>query len=135
MEWTNDLSVGLEEIDSQHRELFRRINNLVDAIRHGQCKYVIDGTIGFLEDYARTHFSEEETWMFQHHYSDYEMHRAQHRIFLNALSDLKKQAAAPRVQGASYELSVATNQVVVDWILAHIVRIDKRLGEFLKTRM
>ena len=38
MEWTNNLSVGVSTIDSQHQELFKRINNLVIAIKQHRCK-------------------------------------------------------------------------------------------------
>lgn len=134
MQWTEDLSVGIEEIDNQHKELFRRINSLVDAIKKAECKLVIDGVIKFLEEYAIIHFTEEEGYMIRHGYPEYPQHKAQHAIYLKALADLKEQAARPRLQGGSYELSVTTNQVVVDWIIAHIAKVDKKLGEFLRTR-
>jgi hemerythrin len=134
MEWTEDLSVGVEEIDSQHKELFRRIHNLVEAIKKGECKFVIDGVIKFLEEYAAHHFSEEEGIMVRNGYPEYLRHKTQHSLYLKSLADLKEQAAQPRAQGSSYELSVTTNQVVVDWIVAHIARVDKKLGEFLRER-
>lgn len=134
MEWTQDLSVGVEEIDEQHKELFKRIKNLVDAIKNAECKYVIDGTISFLEEYAGSHFAVEEKYMEESRYEDLQQHKVQHAIFLNSLAELKKQSAEPRVKGSSYDLSVTTNQMVVDWIISHIVRIDKKLGEFLKSR-
>lgn len=134
MEWTPDLSVGVEEIDEQHKELFKKIKDLVEAIKRAECKYVIDGTIGFLEDYAASHFAVEEKYMEETKYEGFLQHRAQHAVFLNALSELKKQSAEPRVKGSSYDLSVTTNQVVVDWIISHIIRIDRKLGEFLKER-
>jgi len=134
MQWTEDLSVGVEEIDTQHKELFRRINSLVDAIRKAECKLVIDGVIKFLEEYAIMHFSEEEGYMKRYGYPEYLQHKTQHGIFMKSLSDLKEQAGLPRVQGRSYELSVTTNQMVVDWIIVHITRVDRKLGEFLKAR-
>jgi len=36
IEWTNDLATGVSEIDYQHKELFRRINSLLDACREGK---------------------------------------------------------------------------------------------------
>ena len=41
MQWTEDLTVGVEAIDNQHKELFSRINSLADAIRQGKCTYII----------------------------------------------------------------------------------------------
>lgn len=135
MQWTKDLAVGVDEIDNQHKELFSRINNLVVAIKKAECKYVIDGTVKFLEDYAVIHFTAEEGYMTRYNYPEYRQHRDQHEIFLNSLNGLKKLAATPREGVSFYELSVTTNQVVVDWIVSHVAAVDKRLGDFLKVNI
>ncbi len=134
MEWTEKLAVGIKTVDSQHRELFKRINNLVAAIKQHRCKEEIDGTIKFLEDYARVHFSEEERHMREAGYPGYEEQREDHRKYLAALAELKAQASLPRVQGSSYDLSATTNQVVVDWIVDHIMKVDMKFGEFLRNK-
>ena len=33
VEWSEDLAVGIDDIDEQHKELFRRINKLVESVR------------------------------------------------------------------------------------------------------
>jgi hemerythrin len=132
MEWNDKLAVGIDAIDNQHKELFKRINNLVNAIKQHRCKDEIDGTIKFLEDYARVHFSEEEKHMRETRYAGYEEQRREHRKYLAALAELKAQARQPRVQGSSYDLSATTNQVVVDWIVAHIMKVDMKFGEHLR---
>jgi hemerythrin len=134
MEWNEKLAIGINTIDSQHKELFKRINNLVNAIKQHRCKDEIDGTIRFLEDYARVHFSEEEKHMRETGYAGYEEQREEHRKYLAALAELKAQASQPRIQGASYDLSAATNQVVVDWIVDHILKTDMKFGEYLKSK-
>ena len=134
MEWTEKLATGISTIDSQHKELFKRINNLVIAIKQHRCKSEIDGTIKFLDDYARVHFSEEEKHMRDSNYGGLEEQREDHRKYLAALAELKEQASLPRVQGGSYDLSATTNQVVVDWIVDHIIKVDMKFGAFLKKR-
>jgi hemerythrin len=134
MEWTEKLATGIRTIDSQHRELFKRINNLVVAIKQQRCKSEIDGTIKFLDDYARVHFAEEEKHMRETNYDGLAEQREDHGKYLAALAELKEQASRPRIQGSSYDLSATTNQVVVDWIVAHIMKLDMRFGEFLKKR-
>jgi hemerythrin len=131
MEWTEKLATGISTIDSQHRELFKRINNLVSAIKQHRCKEEIDGTIKFLEDYARVHFAEEEKYMRETHYAGLDEQREDHKKYLAALAELKEQASLPRVQGGSYDLSATTNQVVVDWIVEHIMTVDMKFGAFL----
>lgn len=137
MEWTEDLSVGVAKIDEQHKELFRRINSLVDAIKSKTCKYKISDVIRFLEDYIIEHFSEEEGFMTRHGYPDYAAHKALHEEFMQSFAELK--VGLEEIEGGkkpgSYDLSVETNQIVVDWILNHIARVDKRLGVFLKDRV
>ncbi|MFZ2197483.1 MAG: bacteriohemerythrin [Thermodesulfovibrionales bacterium] len=134
MKWTEDLSTGIEKIDEQHRELFEKINDLVAAVRQSVCKYKISDVIRFLEDYVVFHFGEEENYMLQFGYPGYQSHKAQHQKFIENFNELKKEL--PKLEGGkkpgSYDLSVWTNQVVVDWILDHIARTDKQLGEFLK---
>jgi len=68
MEWTDKLATGISTIDSQHKELFKRINNLVIAIKEHRCKSEIDGTIKFLDDYAKVHFTAEEKHMQEANY-------------------------------------------------------------------
>ena len=33
MKWTQDMAVGIESIDEQHRQLFKRISDLLQAIK------------------------------------------------------------------------------------------------------
>ena len=134
MEWNEKLAVGIKTIDSQHKELFKRINNLVTAIKQQRCKAEIDSVLKFLDDYARIHFSEEEKHMQETGYAGHEEQRADHKRYLAALAELKEQASQPRIQGSSYDLSATTNQVVVDWIVDHIMKVDMRFGEYLKKR-
>jgi hemerythrin len=132
MEWSDRLATGIRTIDSQHKELFKRINNLVAAIKQQRCKSEIDGMIKFLDDYARVHFSEEEKHMRETNYSGLVEQQEDHKKYLEALAELKEQASRPRIQGSSYDLSATTNQVVVDWIVAHIMKLDRKFGEYLK---
>lgn len=134
MEWSDKFSIGIDTIDNQHKELFRRINALATAIKEHRCREEIDKTIEFLEDYARVHFSEEEKHMLRTLYPGYTEQLRQHSQFLTSLAGLKLKAALPRVPGSSYDLSATTNQVVVDWIVNHILKVDMKFGGFLRSR-
>ena len=133
MEWTEALSTGNKTIDEQHKELFAKINGLVQAINHSVCKYKIGDVIKFLEDYIEFHFGEEEKMMLRLSYPGYKAHKGQHEIFKRNFRRLKRELI--KLDGGkkpgSYNLSVQTNQIVVDWILEHIAKVDKNLGNFL----
>jgi hemerythrin len=135
MEWNEKLAIGIDAIDEQHKELFRRINNLVRAIKERRCKAEIDGVLKFLDDYARVHFAAEEKSMREAAYPGLNEQLDQHRKYLDALAELKEEAALPRIAGGSYDLSATTNQVVVDWIVDHILKLDMKFGEHLRQRM
>ena len=67
-------------------------------------------------------------------YSGLEEHRQQHAIYMKNLDEVKEEAAKPRIQGASYELSVTVNQIIVDWIVDHIMKVDRKFGEFMRSK-
>lgn len=130
MEWNENLAVGINTIDMQHKELIARINNLLQAIKEHRCKSEIDGTLKFLDDYAVFHFGEEEKRMGEASYPGLAEHKQHHAVYLRNIAELKEQAALPRVTGVSYELSVTANQIIVDWIVDHIMKIDRKFGEY-----
>jgi hemerythrin len=137
MQWTQALSVGIDIIDEQHKELFEKINDLVEAIRSHTCKYKIGDVVKFLEDYVVFHFGEEEKFMLELGYPDYKHHKAQHEEFMRNIERIKE--ILPTLEGGrkpgSYDLSVETNQLVVDWIIEHISQVDKSLGKFLSGKV
>lgn len=130
IEWNNDLSIGVDEIDNQHKELFRRINALLDACTQGKGKGEVGRVINFLEDYIVKHFNAEEAIQKKHAYPDYESHKTLHDEFRKSFSELKKSF---ETEGAGLPLVLRTNRTVVDWLVKHIGRVDKVLGGFLKS--
>ncbi len=130
--WTPELATSVEEIDNQHKELFQRINNLLDACNQGRGKAEVQHVITFLEDYVISHFSEEERYMEKHSYPDIGIHKAQHKEFMENFARLKRQF---ETDGPGVHVVISTNQTVVDWLRTHILKLDKALGAFLKTRL
>ncbi|MHB8883073.1 MAG: bacteriohemerythrin [Thermodesulfovibrionales bacterium] len=130
IEWTQDLATGVPVIDDQHKELFRRINTLLEACSRRKGKEEIAPVIAFLEDYVVSHFSEEEERMQQSTYPAYAEHKTQHEEFKRNFSDLKQLF---ETDGPAVHVVIKTNSVVTDWLRAHIKRTDKALGAFLQT--
>jgi hemerythrin len=132
IEWTPDLAVGSPEIDRQHQELYRRINQLLEACSQGKGKEAVGQTLQFLSDYVVTHFGNEETYMIKHGYPQYTQHKALHTQFIKSLQQLQEDFNR---EGAGVTLVIKTNQFVVDWLNNHIRRVDTKLGGFLKGKM
>ena len=134
MQWTEDMSVGVPVIDNRHRELIDRLNGLRAAIKKQVCRYTIDDMLVFLGEYTEVHFCEEEQYMKYYGYSDYALHKEKHENFITELHFLREELRNIRALGlkGSYELSVETVQVVVDWVAGHVADDDKKLCNFLK---
>ncbi len=132
MQWTEDMSVGVPMIDNRHKELINRLNGLRTAIREQVCRYIIDDMMAFLEEYVDVYFCEEEQCMKYYGYENSASHKEQHENFATELHFLKEELRNIRTLGlkGSYELSIETVQVVVDWIADHVAAMTKILAIF-----
>src|SRR5512138_2461518 len=90
LEWTQALSVGVEEIDDQHRELFRRAASLLDGIHKGEPEE-LGALIDFLYQYAVEHFGAEEEHMRRTRFPGYQRHKAEHDRFISDLLALSRE--------------------------------------------
>ncbi|HUW65134.1 MAG TPA: bacteriohemerythrin [Spirochaetia bacterium] len=128
IQWQESLATGFKEIDDQHKELFKRVNALLDAYSGGRGKDQIPKVLEFLTDYVVTHFGTEESYMDRHSYPDATAHKALHSEFTKSVAVFKADLAK---QGANLNLTVTINRLVVDWLIRHIGKVDKALGAFL----
>lgn len=132
IQWTEDLAVGIIEIDNQHKELFDRINVLFEACNQGKGRTEIGRTIAFLEEYVETHFSAEEQHMARTRYPDFGFHKQQHVVFRKNLSNIKRQLVE---EGPGIHIVILTNHMVVDWLKNHIRTLDKSFGAYIPDRI
>ncbi|MDH4231803.1 MAG: bacteriohemerythrin [Nitrospirota bacterium] len=132
VQWTEELSTGVEEIDDQHKEMFKWTEGLLDACRQRRGRQVAGDVIRFLEEYAITHFATEEKYMFEHGYAGFRDHQAEHIEFMKNLFRIKKQLEA---EGPGVQVVVLTNITVIDWLSRHIRKVDAAMGAFLKTKL
>jgi hemerythrin len=129
--WTDDLAVGIHEIDDQHKELFDRINALIEACNQGKGRVEIGKTVAFLEEYVETHFGTEESNMVKLQYPEYAAHKQQHLLFKKNFADIKRQLEE---EGPGVHIIILTNHMVIEWLRNHIRTRDKEFGAFLQGR-
>lgn len=128
LKWTDDLSVGVKDIDDQHKELFSRVNNLLSAMSQGKGKDEVAKVLAFLRDYVVTHFGAEERIMRERNYPGIEAHRQEHASYTQKLSDVLKRF---ETSGTTSLLAIESQRLLTDWWFYHIGRTDKALGAFL----
>lgn len=127
IEWSKTLSTGVAWQDRQHRELFKRINTLLEAVTVGLGKEEAVRLLKFLEDYIVVHFEAEEQAMNRVNYPATLEHLARHTAFIDEVGRLRSEfAAAP-----TSALVIKIQRVVIDWLIMHIGGEDKALGSFI----
>lgn len=126
IEWRDEFSVGVPEVDYEHQELVRLINELFTHIStQGQGPEVL-GYLG--EIYARisAHFALEEKVMRAHDYDHYQAHKQDHEILLDELRDIMddyEMGKSPGIEQLAEKLTA--------WFVEHFKKQDARLHKHL----
>jgi len=126
--WDRSLETGDPEIDSQHRELFRRIDKLLAATRDRRARAEVGRLLTFLGDYVVTHFDAEERLMAESGYPEAEAHRGEHRRFVEDYARLYEDY---RADGPGPVFVIKFGNRVTAWLTEHICRTDRRLVDFV----
>lgn len=130
IQWRESLSIGVEAIDDQHKELLQQFDSLLSACKEGKAIGELVGLLDFLSGYARTHFNDEEAIQRRHRYPEYEDHKKDHEAFIVRIKALQKEISEDRV---AVHHVMETNSMLLKWLTTHISVVDKRLGNFLQT--
>ena len=128
--WSDELSVGNEKIDVQHKEFFNRINAIFAATLKGEARKATMNEMRFLHNYAVHHFRTEEEIMKRHDYPDYRSHKAQHDLFFGNLAEIQNDLEE---NGLSSSVFLRINSKLVTWLINHIMKTDKKLGSYIKS--
>ena len=129
IEWKNAYSVGIEKIDSQHKELVGHLNDLYEALKVGKGKDALDTVLNGLVDYTKAHFSTEESLMKFYKYPGYDEHKHKHQKMTERVLQLKEKFDSGEL---SNPLQITT--FLRDWLNKHIMETDKGYGPFLNAK-
>lgn len=127
--WTERYSVGVEEIDSQHRALLDILNLLNRAAEKDldtrRAKDLLWAIFEELNDYAAYHFLSEENLMQEHlpTASATARHIAQHRHYWVAIAEFKN-----RYRDGDSSVVADLVKFINTWLIEHIQGTDKQLG-------
>ena len=119
MEWDESFSVGVEEIDSQHKKLIGMVCDFYEGIK-GDHNEAFGRLLSSLLEYAVYHFETEEKYMDQFGYSDTEAHKQEHRAFTEKVLDVKK-----RFDDGSLVLSLEITSFLRTWMAGHVRGADQ----------
>ena len=130
VKWTPDLSVGVSQIDEQHKLWFEKANELFEAGKEQRAKDYIKTLLDFLDEYTKQHFRDEEAYMQRINYPEIEAQKRAHASFINDLAKLKNDY---NDAGGNIVVIINANKMVIDWLKNHIRNMDKKIGDYVKT--
>ncbi len=129
MAWNDNLSVGILQLDTQHKNLVNMINNLYEAMSAGKGKDIIPKILKDMSAYAVTHFSTEEKLMQQYGYPEYESHKREHELFVKKIQEFNSEIAK-----GNFTITLNVANFLKNWLTNHIQITDKKYGPFLRDK-
>jgi len=126
IKWKDDFKIGIDEIDEQHKQIFRIANEAYELLKD---EFAIDKydriaeLLEELKDYAKFHFSFEESYMQSKNYRGYFSHKLAHDSFVDKVNSYDLDEVDENQD--QYILEIL--EFVVNWISQHSLVTDKKI--------
>ena len=122
VQWSDDFSVGIPEVDQQHRGLIDLVNRAYAAVISHASSAEVAEVVHALEHYTVQHFADEEQYMIHARYPKFGAHKSVHDQFVERVAAEKERLLA------GFPLDIDIVHFLRDWLVNHILRMDKEFG-------
>ena len=129
LKWKDKYSLNHDVIDSQHKEWFKKVDDLMAACRQRKGNEKIGELLDFVVDYTVKHFSTEEDIQKSCGYPDIEKHKGIHNAFVKKVRDVKDEFDDR--DGLPINKMVEVNSMLSKWLINHVTGIDQDIKEYL----
>ncbi len=119
IDWSENLSVGVDKMDAQHKTLVDLINNLYDLLEEGKKKEAMALFREKVKDYLEKHLSDEEKFMESIGYPDIEAHKRAHEKFRKLMLEVCEKLD----KGDEKEFRSAL-ALLWGWLYSHIQKVS-----------
>ena len=120
IEWNDGLSVGIEELDNDHKKILDIINKLSEAIDDNVDMLLLEEIFLSLEKYTVIHFNREESYIKQCSNKSLSEHKIQHDNFKSKIPELKQRLINSKEYIYAQEITI----FLTDWLVNHIIEED-----------
>ena len=139
IEWRDDWSLGIPQVDGEHRELARLFNRVAGLCADAGVELAVKGSkeceeimdlLRELGEHVRTHFENEEVCMRDSGYPDLDDHHFEHISLQAEYTELMRELEEKGVECLDAEILANLKT----WLIGHIVNSDMRFGEYYRNR-
>lgn len=127
-EFDDTLVTGNEMIDSQHKELIGRINDLLRSCEEETDLRAAVKMLNYLADYTEYHFGEEEALQAAIGYPGIEEHKKKHEELRKTVEELHEMLEEQ--EGPTKAFVEQVNKNVTEWLFYHIRSFDRSVAEY-----
>lgn len=125
--WKEDYEVGIDIVDSQHKELFIIAGKAFDLLKNEFVTDKYDAMVEILEelkDYAAFHFETEEKYLEETGFKKLFSHKMEHAAFLQEIQGIDLEELDKNQE----EHMMRILQFIVNWIDRHILEKDQQFA-------
>jgi|FLOH01.1.fsa_nt_gi hemerythrin-like metal-binding protein len=130
IEWMPDMSVGISDLDDDHKILIRCLNEFILAADNDEGTMIIDPIFASLMEYCDYHFSREEGVMAACGYVNLEAHKKEHVVLTKRLIECRELLMLTNTK----ELSDEVREFLETWLRGHILKVDHAYGDTVAGR-
>lgn len=128
IQWSEAYSVGVRELDEEHRIIVNIINALAECKDRNAPIHEIQKLLIELADYATQHFQTEEQLLSKYNYEGQEEQKREHQKYR-----MKVLEYCTGEISASDQLSTDLLGFLSTWWNTHILRVDMQYRSFLNS--
>jgi hemerythrin-like metal-binding protein len=118
IDWKDDMAIGIEPFDREHRDLVEAINRLHAVATGPTDPAAFNAAVDRLIHITEEHFTHEETVLRHHGCPNLGMHQREHDELLDDVTAL-------RLVGDDLEEVIGMLEMLRDWLHDHIVHFDR----------
>jgi len=126
LEYDRSMSVGIPEIDEQHREWISLVNYLNDSIHDGRANEALRTTLNETLAYTVQHFMTEERLMRRYKYPYLDVHTKEHAMFIDRVHGY----VDAYIKGVPV-LAMDVAEFMKKWIWNHTTTTDQGYAKYI----
>ena len=125
--WNEAFSVGVKQLDDQHKRLLTMINHLAECLGNVQVEKSVHEIMAEMFDYTQTHFTTEEAYLRRICFPDFAAHVLEHNEFIEKMAEFS-------MASSNNTLDITgVHQYLLTWFQSHILESDMQYRRFTET--